>query len=68
MYAEMNSSELLRACGDSGEKWADAFMEIVGGKGLAIDADLQDVLRAWFANAIEHSNDVRRWRREAEAK
>lgn len=58
MYYEMSAPELLKACGDSGERWAEAFMEIVVGGTKVIDLDL---MRAWFANAIETSHDVRRW-------
>lgn len=51
---------VIAACGDSGEKWAKAFVQQFP------DAD-EDTLRAWFQNAIEAADTVRRERREVEA-
>ncbi len=55
MYAEMSGPELLAACRDDASKWAAAFCEIVKDR-QAIDEGL---MIGWFANAIEHSYDVR---------
>jgi hypothetical protein len=65
-YAAMSDGDVLQALGDNGQKWAQAFMQTIGRIGRdKIDEGLMVV---WFANAIEHSNDVRRWQREAAAK
>src|SRR5574337_1148514 len=58
-----NGAELINALGDEGMKWAAAFCQYTK-KNLDIDLDLMYVM-GWFANAIEHSNVVRQWRREA---
>ena len=60
-YDSMTASELLQSVGDSGSAWAEAFCHLVVDHRLKIDKDLMTV---WFANAIEHSCDVRRWREE----
>jgi hypothetical protein len=59
-----NGEELLEALGDEGMKWAAAFCQITE-KVFDIKLDLMYV-QGWFSNAIEHSNDVRRWAREKE--
>lgn len=63
-YAEMDGPQLLEACGNSAMNWATAFQEIVIEGNVPIDVDL---MIGWFANAIERSNDKRRWEREANA-
>lgn len=56
-YTEMSGPELLDACGDSGRKWAAAFCQTAERLGhTGID---EDWVFGWFANAIEHSHDVR---------
>ena len=55
-YTAMNPPALLEAMGDNARKWAEAFQQIVVDKGLTIDEGL---MITWFANAIEHSSDVR---------
>lgn len=60
-YTALDGPGLLNACGDSGERWAEAFQQIVMNQLITIDRDL---MIGWFANAIEHSGDVRRWERE----
>jgi len=57
-----NGADLLQALGDDGMKWAAAFCQITK-KNLDIDLEVMYV-QGWFANAIEHSSDVRRWARE----
>ncbi|MCA0358718.1 MAG: hypothetical protein LCH78_18040 [Proteobacteria bacterium] len=50
-YAAMSPGDMLTALGDDAQKWAEAFCQIHGGD--------EDLMLAWFANAIEHSHDVR---------
>lgn len=54
-YADMNASDFLQAFGDDAQKWAEAFCE-------QYPSIPRDVMVGWFANAIEHSGDVRRGR------
>ncbi len=56
-YTAMNGPELLAACGDRANKWAAAFCQHAK-KHHGLDID-EDVMLGWFANAIEHSHDVR---------
>jgi hypothetical protein len=51
---------IIAACGDKGEAWAKAFVQRFP------NAD-EDTMRAWFANAIEAADTVRRERRIIEA-
>ena len=52
----------LSALGDDARKWAQAFSQ--SAVNLGYPPMDEGWLIAWFANAIEHSSDVRRWRRE----
>lgn len=61
-YTEMSGPELLKACGDDASVWAAAFRQTAINLGYS-DMD-EGWLVTWFANAIEHSSDVRRWRSE----
>jgi hypothetical protein len=54
-YAAMEAGEFLSALGDDAQKWAEAFCEQYP------DMD-REIMFGWFANAIEHSGDVRRGR------
>lgn len=54
-YTSMSAGDMLQAMGDDAQKWAEAFREQYPGVP-------QDVMFGWFANAIEHSSDVRRSR------
>lgn len=56
-YTAMNGPDMLAACRDDGSKWADAFCQHA--KKLGIEGIDQDWMVGWFANAIEHSHDVR---------
>lgn len=61
-YTRMQASEMLGNLGDDGAKWAAAFRqhaEKLGHAGMD-----EGWLAGWFANAIEHSSDVRRWAAE----
>jgi hypothetical protein len=60
-YTEMQAGDMLQAVGDDAVKWAKAFCQIIPGADEAL-------MIAWFANAIEHSSDVRRWRKEMAVK
>lgn len=61
-YAKMDAPDMLQALGDDAAKWAAAFRQTALRLGYS-DMD-EGWLIGWFANAIEHSTDVRRWRRE----
>ena len=52
-YKSMQPGDMLAAVEDDAGKWADAFCQINP------DGPPQDVMIGWFANAIEHSGDVR---------
>jgi len=59
-YFAMSPCDMLQAVGDDASKWADAYCQIWP-NGCTDHA----TMLGWFANAIEYSSDVRRWRREA---
>ena len=61
-YAGMDSPTLLSAMGDDASKWAAAFCQIAKKLGHG-DID-EGWMIGWFANAIEHSSDARRFRRQ----
>jgi hypothetical protein len=62
-YTAMDGPKMLAAMGDDAMKWAVAFCQTARKLGHhGID---EGWMVGWFANAIEHSSDVRRWRREA---
>lgn len=54
-YTAMSGPQMLAACRDDASKWADAFMQHVAKHGTPD----RDMMIGWFANAIEHSHDVR---------
>ena len=59
-YTAMTGPDLLSALGDDAAKWASAFNQCavkLGHTGMD-----EGWLIGWFANAIEHSSDVRQWR------
>lgn len=56
-YTAMTSGKMLSALGDDASKWAAAFCQHA--KKLGHDID-EGWMIGWFANAIEHSSDVRR--------
>lgn len=64
-YTSMKAPDLLLAMGDDASAWAAAFCQHA--KKLGHDID-EDWMIGWFANAIEHSSDVRRWRSEPKTK
>jgi hypothetical protein len=68
-YLKLEGGELLQAMGDDAYRWAGGFrayaLEIQRHGKNPLD---EGFLIAWFANAIEHSSDVRRWRAEKAAK
>lgn len=61
-YTKMTSTQLISACGDDADKWATALNQHLRKMGKPTVE--QDFLRGWFANAIEHSADVKRWRKD----
>lgn len=65
-YTVMMDRELLNALGDDASKWAIAFRQTALKLGYS-DMD-EGWLVGWFANAIEHSDDVRRRRSESPTK
>lgn len=59
-FTDMQSHALLSALGDDASRWATAFNQHAVKLGYSkMD---EGWLIGWFANAIEHSGDVRRWR------
>lgn len=61
-YSAMSPADFPSALGDDASKWAAAFVQIAAEKGHpGID---EGWMIGWFANAIEHSSAVRRWRAE----
>lgn len=62
-YNAMSDGDLVQALGDDAMKWSEAFCQRAQKMGIA--GIERDWMVAWFASAIEHSDDVRRWRREA---
>jgi hypothetical protein len=64
-YTAMSDGEMVTALGDDAMKWSVAFCQVARKLGHhGID---EGWMVSWFAPAIEHSNDVRRWRREEAA-
>lgn len=60
-YTAMSSAEMVNACADNAQKWAEAFMQVTGKYPLPVsEADMI----GWFANAIEQGHAVRRWKVE----
>lgn len=57
-----SSGSFLNRVKDNGAKWAHEFRKTSISLGYS-DMD-EGWLICWFANAIEHSSDVRRWRGE----
>lgn len=55
-YTKLEGPELLAECRDDATKWAAAFCQHA--KALGHDID-EGWMMVWFANAIEHSHDVR---------
>jgi hypothetical protein len=63
---EESAADFYARVGDDASKWAAEF------RATAIRLGYSDMdegwLTGWFANAIEHSSDVRRWRADKAAK
>jgi hypothetical protein len=65
-YTAMDTVELYQALQDDASKWAAAFCqhaEKLGHHGID-----EGWMIGWFAAAIEHSSNVRRWWREDKAR
>jgi len=56
-YTTMTGPEMLHACRDDAAKWAAAFCQHA--KKLGHENIDEGWMIGWFANAIEHSHDVR---------
>lgn len=54
-YTDMDAGDMLSALRDDAQLWATAFCE-------QFPDVPHDAMIGWFANAIEHSGDVRRGR------
>lgn len=68
-YTKLDESNLLRALSDDASVWTKAFVQ----HAKKVEARGEDPLDegwliTWFANAIEHSSDVRRWRSEPQTR
>lgn len=63
-YTAMDGPTMLREVADNAQKWAEAFCQHAKKLGHG-DID-EGWMVAWFANAVEHSSDVRRWRKAEE--
>jgi hypothetical protein len=64
-YTKLDGPSLLGAVGEDAVKWATAFCQIVRSQPF-VDID-EALMVAWFANAIVHAQDVKRWKSELEA-
>lgn len=53
-YTKLEGADFLHALGDDAAKWADAFHQTF--PECEID---EGIMIGWFANAIEHSYDIR---------
>ena len=62
-YSAMTEPQLLNAMGDDASQWAAAFCQIAKRHGHDLD---EGWMIGWFANAIEHSTQVRTRRMAAE--
>lgn len=65
-FTVMEAPEMLKALSDDASQWAKAFRQTALKLGYS-DMD-EGWLIGWFANAIEYSADVRRWRSESPTK
>ena len=56
----LSGPDLLRYCGQDASKWAEAFCRIKEVQGWSVTDIDEGLMTAWFANAIQHSADLRR--------
>jgi hypothetical protein len=61
-YTAMEGPQLLDVLRDDASLWAEAWCQHASK--FDFDRDDRGIMITWFANAIEHSSDVRRWRAE----
>jgi len=65
-YTAMTEHEMVNSLSDDAMKWAKAFCQFAKKMGYG-DID-EDWAVGWFANAIEHSSDVRYHRSQPQTK
>ena len=53
-YTKLDGAYLLHAMGDNASKWASSFCQHFPNTGRS-----DGTMICWFANAIEHSDDIR---------
>jgi hypothetical protein len=58
-FTTMSGVDLLDYCRDDASKWSEAFCQIKQKQGWSADDIDEGLMTCWFANAIEHSSDVR---------
>ena len=58
-YTAMTAPQMLEACGDDAMAWSHAFCQTAAKLGINLGDDPEGWMVGWFANAIEHSHDVR---------
>jgi hypothetical protein len=58
-FYDLSGPELLDYCGADASKWARAFCRIKEAQGWSADDVDMSLMTTWFANAIEHSSQVR---------
>lgn len=56
-YTALEGGDILQALGDDASKWAEAYCQHAIKFGF--DRNDREIMVTWFANAIEHSHDVR---------
>jgi len=58
-FYDLSGPDLLAYCGADASKWAQAFCRIKEAQGWSADDIDEGLMITWFANAIEHSSQVR---------
>ena len=58
-FLAMSDPDLLAYCGADASKWAEAFCRIKEARGWSAADINEGLMIGWFANVIEHSQQVR---------
>lgn len=66
-FTSMTGPQILEACGDDAMQWSKAFCQTAKKLGIDLGDDSEGWMVGWFANAIEHSHDVRGRRAKPQA-